>query len=664
MKRVVGILMIFILVFLSFASAKVEISDVEGFYSLGDRVYIDVVATPSSVYGNFNINLICGSKELAVYKIPAEPSFTAGEEQRISTYLPLTKDYIGNLTGDCYLQATIGGEEALSDDFQISDSVNIDANFNKQYYDAGESISLIIEVTKANGDLLNGFVEASGVIDFAKAIEEGKLEHTFTMPETSEAGSYNLNLFIYDKNDNGILNSGNTSVNFKINQVASLIQLSLSEREIIPGDNLTVGADIFDQSGKKMNGSVVLDIKGPMGEEISRNVKSGGFATIDFKSNESAGVWGVSAFGEGVEEYVEFEIEEVQKVKYDFIDSILVIKNIGNSVFDRVIEVKIGDNIHRLDLNMQLGEERRFNLEAPNGEYGVVISDGEQSVEKDILLTGNAVNVKDLDSTFVGGYGFVWVLIIFLLAAGGVFLFFKYKGSAKLKKHIKTTEGNFNDSLQRTKKSPESQSIDYKESSMKKGVSEAESSLVLKGQKQMSSVVAINVKNYASLKDNAKSELVRIISYAKEHKGLVDWKEDYIFIVFSPLITKTFKNEILAVKTGHGILKKLKEYNKKFSDKINFNIGINSGDLIASKGEGKLKYTGIGNTISYAKKLSILKQGELLVSEGVKSKLMRVLKISDKGEVNKKNYYSVEDIQDNSANQDKLKSILKRMKRE
>ena len=125
--------------------------------------------------------------------------------------------------------------------------------------------------------------------------------------------------------------------------------------------------------------------------------------------------------------------------------------------------------------------------------------------------------------------------------------------------------------------------------------------------------------------DIAKENLHKIVTGAKG-KGLIDWRGEYIFIVFSPLVTRTYGNEALATKTGMAILQELNNHNKKFKDKIEFGLGVHSGELVASKVGGKLKYTSIGNTISFAKRMSDGDSGKLIVSEAVRKKLMRDLK--------------------------------------
>jgi hypothetical protein len=194
----------------------------------------------------------------------------------------------------------------------------------------------------------------------------------------------------------------------------------------------------------------------------------------------------------------------------------------------------------------------------------------------------------------------------------------------------------------------------------KKDIGGAESSLVLKGEKQSSSVICIRIKNHSSLKVSAKDALINIVGENK-NKGLVDWKGEYVFIVFAPISTKTYNNEVLSSKVGFEILKNLKEHNKKFKDKIEFNMGIHSGEMISSKDEGKLKYTSIGNTVSLAKRISNLGEGGLFVSSDIRKKMMRDLKVVKDKEIGKIQIYEVKDIRNREADKAKLKDLLKRM---
>jgi len=108
------------------------------------------------------------------------------------------------------------------------------------------------------------------------------------------------------------------------------------------------------------------------------------------------------------------------------------------------------------------------------------------------------------------------------------------------------------------------------------------------------------------------------------------------------------------------ILEDLTGYNKKFRDKIEFGIGVHAGDLIASKGRGKLKYTGIGNTISFAKRMSDIDGGKVVVSEVVRKKLVRDLKVGRGKEIGEKATWIVGTMRDRGEDSARLSELLKR----
>jgi len=201
-----------------------------------------------------------------------------------------------------------------------------------------------------------------------------------------------------------------------------------------------------------------------------------------------------------------------------------------------------------------------------------------------------------------------------------------------------------------------------KEFDFKKEENSAESALVLKGTKSETSVVAINVKNHNSLKSVTKENLYGIVTAAIKEKGVFEYKDGFIFILFNPMITRTYHNEILAVQAAEEINKELETYNKKYKEKIEYGIGVHTGDLVVNKEKNKLQYTGLEDTIPMAKKISSLSGDDLLVSEAIRKKLLRVLKTEVANKINSKPVYKIKEIKNIAQNQEKLKDILKRMK--
>ena len=216
----------------------------------------------------------------------------------------------------------------------------------------------------------------------------------------------------------------------------------------------------------------------------------------------------------------------------------MIVKSVGNAKYNGTIQVDIGGEIRELELVMEMGEIRKFSLRAPQGEYDVAISDGESSMSQQVLLTGNAVSVSDLKSVGIfKAYSIVWIFLILILGGAGVVFYMKSKktktlgeehtskifgvfkkgagavghsiGSIGSKFHSKVSSNvpskmkdHVASSMNFTNKSPKVQGLDsdsysHEDNSMldltKKTMGTAESTLVLKGEKHPSAVVALSV---------------------------------------------------------------------------------------------------------------------------------------------------------------------------
>ena len=510
MKKELMFLSIFftLLILTSFANAKILVSEPEKIYNLGDKLYLTVTTKPASVSGFFEIKLVCNNESLTIERFIAN-RFKAGEEQKINIELPLTPQYIQQMRGDCYILASISDEEAATKTFLITDKITIKATLDKKSYDPGETITLKIEAIKANNEPLEGFVEASGIADFSKAVVNGMVTETFTTPETTEAGNYDLNLFLYDIANNQILNHANKTLSIKINQVPQFIQISLSKLEAIPGENFSFGADIFDQAGKKMSGAISISIISPDGEEKHMTINSGEIGSINLATNATAGTWKILASFENVNEEKDFVVKPVQRAKFSFSGPIFTVKNIGNCPYNKTIEIIVGGKKIKKEFSspIPIGEERKFKIKGPKGEQEVIVSDGSISEKKIIPLTGDVISISELKGPRIFSKSILWAFIILVLLSFGSIIFFRFKNkSVKLRDKIKLPF------KRQEQKQEQKQAVEELEP--KSGI--AESSLVLKGEKNKSAVICIKLKN--KLGRNAKEELIKILESLKYKK--------------------------------------------------------------------------------------------------------------------------------------------------
>lgn len=694
MEKRVGFLFVCMIILSTFSSANIILKEPEDLYNLGDKLYVSADGLIGSDTGNLNFNLVCDNFTVNLAKVSARAFSQEGDSWGIP-YKYLTKEdleieNISSIIGSCQVIATLGENMAATKMFLITNDVYLNGNLDKSEYKPGEGITVSANIVKANGDLFNGFIEGSANFSsFSKAVEDGEVIEIFSVPDTAESGNYVLNLKAYDSTNGETQNEGNLELFFKIKQVPTSILLGISSEEVLPGDKITIGPEIYDQSGKEMPGLITVEVANPNGEIKTYTVESKQFLDIDLEKNATSGEWIVATyFGDLLEEKV-FRVLELQEVSFEFNEDILTITNVGNTKYNKTIEVNIGEEKVELELNIDVGESRKFDLNAPQGEYDISVGDGVVSASHSVLLTGKTISINDIkNGNIFKSYTLVWIFLIFVLGATAIILLRKYNKKTKtlgkegkveaffkfLKEKLKgrvpsKMKSGISNSLNFTNKSPEVHSFDESYSHedktlidlTKKKMSSAESTLVLKGEKLSSAVVAISLKNYEGLNDNSKRTINGLVEKVRDMKGLVDWKEDHMLVVFSPLVTKTYNNESLAVKAGLLIFEKLNEHNKRFNNKIEFNIGIHCGELIASKQGEKLKYTSIGNTVSLPRRISESDKEMLLVSEEIRKKLLRDLKVEKHKMIGEHQIYSVKDIRNKEANEAKLKELLKRM---
>ena len=97
------------------------------------------------------------------------------------------------------------------------------------------------------------------------------------------------------------------------------------------------------------------------------------------------------------------------------------------------------------------------------------------------------------------------------------------------------------------------------------------------------------------------------------------------------------------------ILRILKEHNKKFKEKIEFGIGIHSGDVINKVVDKKLKFTALGNLLPGAKRLAEASDGNILMTketyESAINDIKAVKKKTKDGEV-----YEIQGVVDREQN--------------
>ncbi len=709
-----------ILFLINFVCAGVYFSQPESIYNVGETISNSININPLES-GPLRVELICEDEKTLVFydssplenidfklpltfkhdsKLIGDCYFSA--EYFSQTYnsreFEISKTLIVSLTTDSFFakpgdQIIIEGNAKRLNDVPINGGVEITIPLLNLFYSTQIQDNSSGNQTEENSSLENqtstnlnesfneSFNEDNGI--FYGKISDGKFLLNITLAKNIAAGDYKITVFAYEPNTfEERTSEGFAYSNLNIAQTLTKIDLAINEQSLDPGNIIEIKPRLYDQSNVLISQDVSVIIKDENLKRIfEKIVKSGDTTKYEIPTDISSGYYEIEITAGSLELIKKFYINKKEIVSFDLKNTSLTIKNIGNIPLDKYpIQVNLNGKSFIKKVDLKKGEEIEFKL-LGDGEYDIEISSGENKYSKNgVILTGYAtegvVSIKENSILFLKT-PIVWIIFIIILLGGGLFLFrniFKKKSFAYSVSNEKNKISHRPESESKIKKEETiirnkdpkefigSQKQDkISEEITNKKLIQAEKVLVLNGQKNSACIIALKIKN--KLSQFAKEELERLLEKISEKKGAPYRQGDFIFTILSPIITNSFKNELNAVKIAEEILLFLRKHNNKFKDKIEFGLGINSGEIINTFNKNKLDFTSLGNFIVIAKNLAEISNEQILISEEIYKKSFSEIK-TKKSIIDNKEFHELEKIIDRERNQKFIQSFLKRMDKE
>ncbi len=606
-------LMIF---FISLASASISLeNELKPIYNLGEKINLKInLASETQVEGAFFLYLSCPNEEVEIYR---EYIYNNGVQKKEITF-PLIKKFIGEAKGECVIESSFNSKiEVLSENFIISNEIEIFPDL-EHFIVPGEIYNLTGKANLKNLEVFNGNIIVKidgGEIFSSGKVEQGKFLVSLPVPDNFKSGAHKLNVLIYEGDLEDKLNFGEFNDFIYVEQIPTNLEIVLGEEEVLPGNSLQGMANLYDQSGEKIEVQIPIAIRDTFGETIDRiEVSSSEKFSYMVEKDRKPGVLILSAYFDEISNKKEFNVLENKEVFVSFSNDSFIITNVGNVPYGGEVFVKIGEENISIFTNLKMGESEQYKLSAPNGEYDVEIG----GFLTRVPLTGNSINVEKTNEGLVGnGRNLFWIFIILILGFACYFLikrarnrpFFGKRSNKKSKKPLEL------------KKIPE---VSVFQSNMK---NKAELSLSINGTKQNTPMGCIYVKNYDEIKLNegiVKETFEKISFLIGEKKGLIYQNQGSIFYFLPPVRTKTFDNEIPLLELTTNIKSILDEHNRKFNVKISYGVSLNFGTIVTSEKEGTFKFMSMGTLMTVSKKTAILSRGDLLMSDKFKEKISKV----------------------------------------
>jgi len=670
MKKIL-ILTILAILFISTASAEIIISQQpKASYNLEEVISIPVIVkSTTSIIGSFNADLICNGNQINFYKNGV--ALKAGEEKRMEPSLVLTQDLLGGIKGNCVIKAYLGASYTLTNEFKISSLINLAAEISNSEIFPKEGFLIRGSASKESGTPVKGFIEAkifSGEISAnitptitqLETINNGYFQINITIPKNTKAGTYVLILKAYEKDTlDSITNKGTFQSEIIVKQLPTNLEIFLETPKVEPGTSLKAKAILHDQTGKNIPSTAVITIKNNKDKTLNKiETRTEEFFEFPIEYNEPPVEYKIIGTCSGLETETFFHITEKQDIEVKVINQSLIIKNKGNVPYcNKTVLVKIGPETLNLNFCLEVDEEQRYNLNAPDGEYEIEIITDKENIKETVALTGKAIDIKKVGKASLSRHPFIWIFVIIVL---GFVAFTVYKKGYK-----KSFIGYIHEKKKKHYLTKEETEVKVERGFLIPTKNRAEVCLSIKGSKQNSNVIGLNLKNFFEIKKNqevVKNTFEKISQIATENKAVVYENQENIFFILSPVKTKTFQNEKTALKMAQELKAILNHNNKIFKQKIDFGISLNYGTIVAKSTKQSFEFMSMGDLMTKSKKIAAIAKDDFLVSETMRDKLGNKIK-ADKIKKDNINIYQIKEIKDTKENEKFIRQFLDRLEK-
>lgn len=620
-KRMLSCMVLFLafLLAISFAQATITISQPEAVYNLGDSLNADSkVSYGQDIDAFLRVVLACESEDTLMYFSPI--SLDKGRTKTIQIDWPISK-----ASGICHVSASLESndasklEETETNTFELTNVIDIDAEINKQLFRPSEELEIEGWAAKENGEDFEGNVIIS--IDKKEYVVEtsnGDFSFSMELGSAIAPGTHNIEISAKDSYNN----SGTKTLEFEAETIPTSLILEINNESFLPGELLVIYPKLLDQANNVMTKDILTKLSIPkegfFGDEttlLEELVASGGSTEYRFLKETRPGTYTIEISFEKFDAEKTIDVLVFEHINFSIENDMLNVTNVGNVPYNRPIEIlfKIENQTASkvIEPNLEVGQTKLFQLEAPKGTYEIEIkANDESTVFEPISLTGDVVAVIELKPERSANKSLLASVIFVVLVAAIIFAAYftskkeKYRTERKLKNmgimdakgHVKATKNDFT----------------LKAVFAKHAQKLAANSLIpshVYGTKQ--EITALSVL-FEGNKDHADQFFGSVVEKIKMHQGVADLHGNDIVVMFN--IVKQQKHDVAAIKAAQDI--------KDIAEKMNFKIkaGINTGFVTASSigADKSVNYMDIGKTMSISKALaSKAKANEILISESV-----------------------------------------------
>lgn len=414
-------------------------------YNFGDEVSQTVsVMTVDNFQGFLRASLFCGSQETLIYYSPI--STVTNKEKTFSfTFIALQE-------GLCYIHADLEKDsstivdEAKTSEFEITSQINIVPSLNKQFFMPEDNLVLSGKVTMANGQVFNG--AAKIILDdkeYSTVVSKGDFSQSIILDKSIAPGEHIISMQLND--DQG--NSGSSEITFDVGVVKTALTLETDKDMVVPGDIVLIYPKVVDQVGNQIDEPLAVEITRVdslglgfqktiilLNEVINTTNDSNQTPYVQYRFSLDAPPqdYTIEASGAGFNTQKIVHVPVVEKISYEIQDSVLIIKNIGNVVYQKPIDLvfTMGDikTEKIINPNIKVDDQLEYPLssvQTPQGDYELNLKSEDINgtvAQIPMGVTGQASGTLNLESS---SKSFIFPMILIIVVLVIVLIFVERK---------------------------------------------------------------------------------------------------------------------------------------------------------------------------------------------------------------------------------------------
>ncbi len=438
-----GVLIIISIFALSYVQAKIVLNSMNEQYNLGDEISQTLsVMTVDNFQGFLRASLYCGEQETLIFYSPIST-----EQNKEKTF---SFKFMASQAGACYIQATLEKGSIIeleqSEMFDITSEIKIVPSLNKQFFMPGEELKISGKVTMINGKEFNG---AARIIlddrEYSSLVIRGAFSESIILEKNIAPGQHMLIIQLND--DKG--NSGLSQITFEVGIVKTALIIETDKDTVLPGDILTIYPVVVDQAYNPLDEPIyvklvrvdnlglgfqksiillneVINSTNQTNQTNETYVRPSVFYRFPLDAPPQDYV--IEASGAGFTTKKIVYVPVVEKISYEISGSTLIIKNIGNVVYQKPIELSLVYGDVQIDkiINTKIKVDGQIEydlneLKVPQGNYEVSLTsvEGTEKLSQVSLgITGQAsgsLNLEKKESFFFPMIVLILVLVIILI---------------------------------------------------------------------------------------------------------------------------------------------------------------------------------------------------------------------------------------------------------